>query len=277
MQSRIHTGQTLRQQTCSQVVHAQRQRHFAQGLLLRRGGLHLAQQAAHLLAFVRWQGRKLCFAFAPIHGLQIQPQRQTLFQFQRHTGFVVQGFIQSHDTEAAGVHALQGQALHLALVLRLQQHGQGGRAEFFGHRQQHQSAIGLRQQTALFHDTALRQGDGQIDAAQHAFMVDVVRHALQVDAQVLQLREPGLPHRPKTRLQPHAAQTHGIDLQTQERSLRLVPGVQHQASTSSKLRCTRSPEPVSSNGLRRKRWRNASGAMARKCAAVTFFAPCKAA
>ena len=151
------------------------------------------------------------------------------------------------------------------------------RWQFVGHRQEHHALVRLCQQTGVRDDAALRQGERQINTAQQTLVVDVVWHALQVQPQMLQLLQPSLSRGAITRVKPDAAQAHRVHLQTQERALRLFPGVLHQASTSSKLRCTRSPEPVSSKGLRRKRWRRASGAIARKCAEVTFFAPCKAA
>ena len=42
-------------------------------------------------------------------------------------------------------------------------------------------------------------------------------------------------------------------------------------------RCTRTLDPVSSSGLRRRRWRKTMGAISRRCARLTFFAPRKAA
>ena len=179
--------------------------------------------------------------------------------------------------------------MHLAAVLRLDQARQGIGTHALGHGQHHPMAVGALQQAGLGHGAATAQAGRQVQAAQQPLVVHMGGDAHTGAAQRGHFGQPAVAHRAVRRAQPHAAQQHRIEGKRPQGFDRVVPPLRprrgrwrrlswvHAPSTSAKAFCTRAPEPVSSKGLRRRRWRRAKGATARRCSGLTVVCLFKAA
>ena len=135
----------------------------------------------------------------------------------------------------------------------------------FGHRQDQHATIGLGEQPPLGDGAPGPQRRIEIEPAQQAAVSDVQRHMFQrlrLRQGTAQQRQPSLAHRTRARAQQHAG-AERIDREQLRGNGRVGPCRVH-AKTSAMARSTRTVEPASSSGLRRRRWRKAGGAMRRR-------------
>ena len=165
----------------------------------------------------------------------------------------------------------------VALVQYLTQYRGGVVRQSLCHRQKQQGGKRLCQHAWLVNGAPGMQCGTQVEAAQETFAVGMARYTPQCGMQAGELRQPFVTHGAVWCTQPHATQSARVDTERSRGPQGIVPCQVHAPSTSSSARCTRMPEPVSSRGLRRKRWRKAKGAMCLRCSVVTDFFPCRAA
>ena len=97
-----------------------------------------------------------------------------------------------------------------------------------GHRQQHGSAIGFRQQAGGHDRLSGRQTGGHVEATQQAVVIDVQRQAPPRRAgrqQGAKLPQPVVKVGPRAPAQHGSAEAHGIDRQQAQRPSRIAePG-----------------------------------------------------
>ena len=181
------------------------------------------------------------------------------------------------------------QGVHLAAVLRLYQAGQCFGPHALGHGQHHPMPMGAAEQARLGHGAATSQAGRQVQTAHQPFVVHMGGDAHTGATDSGHFGQPAIAHGPVGSAQPHAAQQHRVQGKCPQGFDRVAPAQRprrglwrrlpwgHAPSTSARAFCTRAPEPVSSSGLRRSRWRRAKGATARKCSGLTVVCLFKAA
>ena len=132
-----------------------------------------------------------------------------------------------------------------------------------GHRQQQRPR---RVDQARAPDGAApREGRGEVEPAEEVVLRHAGREAAQGAERALGGGAEGVADRSRPCAQDEAAEARRVEREQMQRQDGAVPGRGRLAhpSTSSTTRPTRAPEPASSSGSRRSRWRSARGATAR--------------
>ena len=267
---------------CAQRRDPQGQRGAAQRLDLRLADLNPGKQCARgedlvgiVVAGDRLVNPNMC---------QVLMEGQTVEQRVEQTFVVADTLVQRNHGEPCRRAHRQTVALqhHLA---RIEGHGEtrrGAGTDALGHRQLHDPAVGLDQQTTLGHRSAGAQGRGQVQTAEQTPIGDMQRDTPQRRAGRLQVahdrqpliadrtgeraqRDPACPDRihghegrckhgiPPARNPGLAARTLGLRLRHRRRTA-------HSPNNSPTARSTRLVEPDSSSGSRRRRCRSAEAA-----------------
>ncbi len=132
----------------------------------------------------------------------------------------------------------------------------------FGHWQD-QGCIASGKQTLVILRPTQPQGLGQINAAMKLFRAHCGVKPHNWGQQFGGIRHEAIPHRPAAGAQRDATQADRVNGQQAKRGLTPLPRGHQAPNTSSTMRFTRVPEPASSKGSRRSRWRSARGAISR--------------
>ena len=201
---------------------------------------------------------------------EIEMEGQAVEKRVRRILLRLNAFIKGNDAKARGCDETQPIALNgdFASIHGGGDMGRGAGRHALRHGSDDHAAVCLCKQSTFGNRSPGVQGGGQIETAQQAALGDVDRKPFQRArrAQVLgEILKPGIADRTRARPHRHAPKAECINGQKGSRQKRVIPNrghavIAHQPKCSSSARSTRTVEPESSSGSRRKRWRKADGA-----------------
>ncbi len=219
---------------------------------------------------------------------EIDPEPEPLQKRHRRRFLVALAFIERNHAEPRGMRDGSRLALHMhgARVHDKPEPRSKSRLHALAGRHDQITAVHVGEQAALCDGLAVRQRCREVETAEQTLVGGVERELTEgnvVRQDAAQEFDPLIAHRPIFRADDNAAEADRVYGEQRGRHDGLLPerpfrrrfpaAVQHHPNVFCKASSTRTVEPASSRGSRRRRWRSEGGATCLRCAVLTVSEP----